>query len=132
MIKKVESADYKILFLALLVSLVWHLFWLSAVKVVSSGESAKAVKFSKVSFLGPILTRVGMEVRAHPAARSKPEKRFLKVIGEEPAYSPTDFIGSDGRRGSIESPPRLNDEKMPYYVNKFIGGSKLEPDFGAD
>jgi len=81
---RVQSTEYRVLILAILFSAVWHLFWLSAFTVVIVPKTAKPVKFSGVSFLGPILDRGALSVSVAPRQRSPLEERYLTEIEKPP------------------------------------------------
>src|SRR3989338_790502 len=66
--------------LALIFSFAWHIFWLSAVAVVVNPKETGPAKFSKISFLGPILGKGAISVRIEPRERSLLEKRYLKGV----------------------------------------------------
>ena len=132
MVKNSGLSRYRILAIAILVSLGWHLFWLSAVKVVSVPAGTGKAKFSKVSFLGPILTKVSMEVRVQPAARSFLEKRFISAVEMACAEAARRREVPDRRKAEAVTAPRLADAKLPRVIDETVSGQKLEPDFGSD
>ncbi|MDD5421988.1 MAG: hypothetical protein PHT32_01000 [Candidatus Omnitrophica bacterium] len=68
---------------ALLISLVWHIFWLSAVKIVAASKEYGPVKFSKVSFLGPILESGSVEMRVAPKSRSPLEQKPMNMLPKD-------------------------------------------------
>jgi len=70
-----------ILILALAISLAWHLLWLSIISISAPKETAP-IKFSNVSFLGPILGRGSVEFRTQPKAHSFLEKRYLGKVSD--------------------------------------------------
>jgi hypothetical protein len=82
MMKRNDLSGYRILMIAITVSLIWHVFWLSAIKIVSSQTPKSPVRFSKIAFLGPILSGLNMEVRASPASREMLEIRYRKIAGK--------------------------------------------------
>jgi hypothetical protein len=129
MIKNNGLSGYRILVIAIFISLGWHLFWLSAVKIVSAPARTEPVKFSKVSFLGPILTKVGVDFRVQPASRSFLEKRFASGVSDTrinaavPAGQPA-FEGG--------APDSSSDRKMSSLIDEAVSGTKLVPDFGSD
>ncbi len=126
-------SSYRILAIAILISLGWHLFWLSAVKIVSTSSAGTGrTKFSKVSFLGPILTKVSMEVRVQPAARSFLEKRFISAVERVCAEAARRLEAPDRRKAGAMTGSRLADVRLPRVIDETVSGRKLEPDFGAD
>ena len=70
----------KVLIFAISFSVVWHLFWLSTLTVVVVPKDTKPLKFSGVSFLGPILEGSMLNVRVAVHERSALEKRYLSDI----------------------------------------------------
>lgn len=70
----------RLLISAIIFSAAWHVFWLSAFTVVVVPKAVKPVKFSGVSFLGPILDRGAMKVSVMPHERSFLEKRYVADI----------------------------------------------------
>lgn len=115
---------YKILIAAIGISLGWHLFWISAINVVASPIPAKVIKFGKVSFLGPMASRSGMEFKLSPRQRSFLEKRYLTrldaVVRRQAAslnYGYTDYE------------PELQAESgITGFIASAVAGSKAEPD----
>jgi len=115
---------YKVLAAALGVSLGWHLFWMSAIKVVSSPVPSKTIKFGTVSFLGPMAARSGMEFKLSPRQRSFLEKRYMSRL---------DAI--DRGKAAIADPgyagyePELHTEDgITGFIADAVAGSKAEPD----
>jgi hypothetical protein len=85
----------RVLAAALFASCAWHLIWISAIRVVIVPE-AHAVKFSKVSFLGPVIGGKTLEVRMESRPRSFLEKRFSlyadRVAPKFPPRQGDDFV----------------------------------------
>lgn len=75
-----DVRKYKVLIAAIGISLGWHLFCMSAVRVVASPIPAKGIKFGKVSFLGAMGPKSGMEFKLSPRQRSFLEKRYLSRL----------------------------------------------------
>lgn len=128
MIKNKDLSGYRILMIAIAISFVWHIFWLSAVKIVSSPMPKEPVKFSKVSFLGQILARVSMEVRASPAARSLLERRYRKIAGST-FYKEDGFTEDPASKYEGRGLPGPADETFSSAVDDAVAGEKLEPDY---
>lgn len=134
MAKSERFSGYRILVLAVVFSFIWHLFWLSMIKVVAPTPTRSSqVRFSRVSFLGQILAKVSMEVRAQPAERSLLEKRYNV------------FAGRIGQRSTQVSPaalvakPELDngvnkdaDSVLSHLISKAVSGSKAEPDYDSE
>jgi hypothetical protein len=114
---------YKILMAAIGISLGWHLFWISAINVVASPIPAKVIKFGKVSFLGPMASRSGMEFKLSPRQRSFLEKRYLSRL---------DAVAR-GRVASIDSgyadyePKSQAESGIAGFIASAVAGSKAEP-----
>ncbi|MDP2928795.1 MAG: hypothetical protein Q8O01_01855 [Candidatus Omnitrophota bacterium] len=118
----------RVLVSAILFSAIWHLFWLLALTVVVAPKDVRPLKFSSVSFLGPILEDNMLRVGVVVHERSIFEKRYLSEIksssllireGEDPdLYAKT---GID-----IVTDPEF--EKMITRLAILsIDGNKLEP-----
>ena len=75
---KISLFKDKVLIAAILFSAMWHIFWLSSVSVVVVPKAAKQIKFSGVSFLGPILDRGVLKVSVEPHEHTILEKRYLE------------------------------------------------------
>jgi len=120
-------SKYKILSYAILASLVWHFFWISAVKVVVSKPPKAALRFGKISFLGPILSRSAIELKISPRQRSLLEKRYfteLESIMTSPGqYGPVARPGFD-----MKGSPIISDTGIKRFVEEAVAGAKLEPD----
>ena len=117
--------------MALAVSLVWHLFWLSAVKVVTEPANRKAIKFSKVSFLGPFLERGAINLKVQPKERAFLEKRYLKAAGDSIGYAPQ----HEGTAYKYEPDGRthiLNDRSMAGLIDEALTAPGPEPDYSAE
>ena len=131
-VKSVRISGYRILILAILFSFAWHVFWLSMVKVVSAPVRVSQAKFSKVSFLGSILARVGLGVRSQPAERSLLEKRYIALFGksERPGLKTDLALGGkyDGDSGSAGN----DGGKMAYMIDDAVSKPKVEPDYGSE
>ena len=126
-VKRSDPSGYRILMIAIAVSLMWHLFWLSAVKIVSSPPPESAVKFSKVAFLGPILAGSGMEVRASPASRGLLEIRYRNIAGKA-LYAEEVFTGAQGPEYESRGVPGRADRELLSAIDDAVAGKKLEPD----
>jgi len=94
------------------------------VNVVASPIPAKVIKFGKVSFLGPMASRSGMEINLSPRQRSFLEKRYLsrldviaqgKVIAVDSGYS--------GYEPELQAEIGITD-----FIANAVAGSKVEPD----
>lgn len=133
-IRVVKSGGYRVFLLALILSLIWHIFWLSVIKVVAASEPKSSVKFSRVSFLGPILTKDNAGLRVEPKKLSFLEKHYFKTIeilintdidSGRSLRDPRDYMPDSGSR-----PP--GEDVMASLVDKAISGQKLEPGYAAD
>lgn len=115
---------YKVLIAAIGISLSWHLFWMSAIKVVASPVPAKTIKFGTVSFLGPMASRSGMEFKLSPRQRSFLEKRYLSrleaVAGARVVRVDPGYIGYQ--------PQSQAESGITGLIAGAVAGSKVEPD----
>jgi hypothetical protein len=118
----------RLLISAIIFSAVWHIFWLSAVTVVVVPKAEKRVKFSSVSFLGPILDRGVMTVSVAAGERTPLEKRYLSYVEDL-------FIGErEELSGNSYAEARLNDTALFSQDDRVLDlaisgldGNKLEP-----
>ena len=120
---------YRILWLMIVISFAMHILWLSAVKVVVSTNRFEVVKFSKVSFLGPILAKGAIEVKVSQK-RFFLERRYLSAIAR------AQFMESEIKEKTVlrRSPGEriLYDENLNIFVDEAVSGSKLEPAAALD
>lgn len=124
MIIKSNLLKDRIFIFAILLSLACHLFWFTAVKIIAPKKTTP-VRFSKVSFLGPILTRGAIDLRVAQKTRSFLETRYLKTVNALP--SPV------GAKVSIpyaleQRSDRTDDPVFTRMVDEAVSGPKLEPD----
>ena len=119
----------RVLLSALIFSIAWHLFWMSALTVVVVPKDTKPPKFSSVSFLGPILGESVLAVSSAVHERSIPEKRYLSEIENlsalvvEKSYQDAyNEAGLDAGTDIFES-----DEMLTGFAILAIDGNKLEP-----
>lgn len=130
-VKKSDLSGYRILIIAIAASLAWHLFWLSAVKIVSGPAPESPVKFSKVAFLGPILTGAAMEVRASPASRGLLERRYRNAAGKT-FYAEEMFIKAQSPEYDSCRDPGRSDQGLSSAMDDAVAGRKLEPDYPVE
>jgi hypothetical protein len=112
--------------IAILVSLLWHLFWLSTITIVSRPDSSRHVKFSKVSFLGPLLGKGAMELQARPKERSFLEMKYLGTfsrLSQQPDRTYAASVNTYENNGAYHS----RDETMTALIDDALSGEKLEP-----
>lgn len=107
--------------LAILSSIALHIFWLSIVRVVVTPNKTGPVKFSKVSFLGPIMTKGMLQVGIRPRERSFLERRYLSIARE--GFSPLVKVSSDSPYRQVRSV----DKKLDALIGDAISASKIEP-----
>jgi hypothetical protein len=122
----------RIMLAAIIISAAWHLFCMFAVTVVIAPKNSGSVKFSKVSFLGPILDRGALEVRVAQGERTFLEKRYLAQIGKTaPVIDnvPYEAQHLDLIEHDIHA---ANGEKIMAAVKDAVSASKLEPDYGIE
>ena len=129
--KRNDVSGYRLLIAAIAISLVWHLFWLSSIKIVASRMPKSSVKFSKVAFLGPILSGINMEVRAAPASRGVLEKRYRKIAGKA-FYAENESAKAQGLNYEERMTPGRTDQALSPIIGPAVAGQKLEPDFPVE
>lgn len=131
MVKNNDQSGYKILVIAISISLAWHILCLFSVNIVSAPMQRESGNFSKVSFLGPILSRVSMEVRATPAERSLLERRYRKMAGavrcneDEVAFRAAP--GQDDGSGLERA-----DTRIQSVIDEAVNVDKMEPDYPVE
>jgi hypothetical protein len=132
--KSERFSGYKILVLAVAFSFIWHIFWLSMIKVVGPAPTRSSqVRLSRVSFLGQIFAKVSLEVRAQPAGRSLLEKRYNTFAGR---------IGQRSAQGSAaamtvkpEPDDGVNkdaDSALSHLISEAVSGAKAEPGYDSE
>jgi hypothetical protein len=131
LIKSERFSGYRILVLAIFFSLIWHVFWLSAIKVVAPTPALGAqVHFSKVSFLGQIFAKVNMDVRSQSAERSFLERRYNALAAKLDRHSGQASPSMSKKPEEASDIGRDADSVMPYLVKEAVGSAKVEPDYG--
>jgi len=133
MLKVFKEEGCRVFALALLASLLWHIFWISTITIVSKPGSAHPVKFSKVSFLGPLLGRGAMELQARPKESSFLEKRYLddgrgRLSQEAPLQTQEEIYGYAEENDTYY----LRDEEMVASIDEALSGEKFEPSPGKE
>jgi hypothetical protein len=131
-LKGARSSGYRILALAILFSLFWHLFWLSAIKVVAAPVKTLQVRPSKVLFLGPILAKVGLEVRAQPASISFLERRYLAAASRSGRAVEAGLQARGEKYRQGPGAPSGSDDGMVRLVGEAVSGAKVEPDYPSE
>jgi len=122
----------RIFAIAIAISFAWHFFWISTVTIISKPDKNALVKFSKVSFLGPILGKGSMEVQARPKERSFLENRYMDAARSAVYYSETYRAGEE--RESYGSPDRYHSrsESMSILIDGALNERKPQAGPGAD
>lgn len=113
--------------LAIMISIAWHIFWISMVNVVVTSEETNPIKFSKVSFLGPILERGVLELKIRPRERSFLEKRYLLVISKLDEGETAQHAYQTNWNIKIDGLKKKNDTKLTHFIEEALGGLKIEP-----
>ena len=132
--KSERFSGYRILVLAVVFSFAWHIFWLSMIKVIAPTPTRSSqVRFSRVSFLGQIFAKVGMEVRAQPAERSLLEKRYNAFAGR------IDQRSAKATPAALVAKPELDngvnkdaDSALLHLIGEAVSGAKAEPDYDSE
>lgn len=97
------------------------------VKVVATKEVRQRIKFSKVSFLGPLSEMGSFKVGIGPRERTFLEKRNLersqRQLGAMAPLGPSPGRLMQGR----ETGSRLGDKSMTPRIEDALSGFKLEP-----
>lgn len=125
---KINLLKDRVILYAFLFSAVWHIFWLSAVSVVVVPTVKKSVKFSNVSFLGPILDRGVLNMSVAPHESTVLEKEYVASIenisvGFEEGVAPDGYVETE----LDNAPSEIGDDWPNNFVISGIEGSKIEP-----
>ncbi len=112
----------RVLVISIVAAAIWHLFWISAIKVVIIPEDLKVVKFPKISFLGPVIGGRVLEIRTTLRPRSSLEKRLAKYTGEL-APIPVVARGDDFAKDFFT----LTDEEHSSLMSNSIAREKTAP-----
>lgn len=121
---KITVFKDRIFIFAIVASALWHIFWLSAVTVVSAPDRTGPLKFSRVSFLGPILEMKTPSLRVEPKERSFLEKRYITVLDRYNGYSTEDAVPPEKMNKDYYY---LNDITLKRSIAGSLEGDKLEP-----
>jgi len=117
---------------AILLSVAWHIFWLSIITVVVTPKESKAIKFPKVSFLGPILEKGALEVRLALRERSFLEKRYLAEVQDMAAGQEVELKDLATKEDSRKDFYVLSDATLTALIGKGLSSPKLKPVVSAD
>lgn len=125
---KINFFKEKVLLSALLISLVWHVFWLSMVNVSVVPKTNKQIKFSGVSFLGPILDRGALKLSVEPHERTILESRYLENIGIlQPDVANRVSYADYAHKAVSEGIYSVDDELFTGLTTAAIDTQKIEP-----
>lgn len=116
----------RVFYSSILISLAVHLFWLSAIKVVAVMKETRPIKFSKVSFLGPIPERGVLEVGIGPRERTFLEERVFEKSHTLITISASRPQGLD-RQAEDVNDHMLHDKKLTGFIENALDSSKLQP-----
>lgn len=125
---KIKISKDRVFIYAILFSAIWHIFWISSVNVVVVPKAERKVKFSGVSFLGPILDKGILKVSVEPRERTILEKRYLADI-ERLSLRMVDITANDNyaEAGLSEGAYSVNDEEWTALTIASIDTQKIEP-----
>lgn len=113
---------------AILASVLWHVFWLSMITVVVVPNRIEPIKFSKVSFLGPILERTPMELGIKPVERSSLEMKYLSRIDRiDIPLNNSNIAGRLREETSLAEPHSVIHSNLTDLIEQSLSGSKIEP-----
>ncbi len=132
MVGNINLLKNRVFIIALAVSLLWHLFWISTIKIISKPGRSGKVKFARVSFLGPILNKGTLELKVRPKDRSFLEKRYMRAAAGMP-----DKDIARSATGAFKYKPRLSpqmkyEDKLVDLIDESLSGQKPEPDRAID
>ena len=125
---KINFFKEKVLISALLLSVVWHVFWLSMINVSVVPKVNKQIKFSGVSFLGPILDRGAMKLSVESRERTTLESRYLSSLGFLQPDIPVRVPGPDHvQKTANEVIYPVNDDVFTGLTVAAMDAQKIEP-----
>lgn len=124
----------KILLYAILLSAAWHIFCISAVKVVVVPKMSRPVKFSGVAFLGPILDKGSLQMGVTSHERSASEKRAMDFALTLPAVFENEEYGLPDRSKPWVGDRALTarDESLTALAIEAIDTPKMNPGRDVD
>lgn len=118
--------ENRIFIIAIFLSILWHLLWISIIKVVVKPAGRESVKFSKVAFLGPVSAISTGEIKAAPKSISFLEKRYRDNLNDMPNKNV--ITASDaGAYGRIRQEGEGGDDSITYQIRETLEGVKIEP-----
>lgn len=129
---KIDVSKNKVLISAILFSAMWHIFWLSAFTVAVVPKVKKTVKFSNVSFLGPILEKGVLSVNVKTHERTSLENSYLASIGTRAALKGERPLYDDHVLPPLDMVSYGNDEKLTALAVDKIDTNKIEPGRDVD
>jgi hypothetical protein len=133
-IKKRLPLESRILILAVVVSLFWHLLWLSLIKVVVKPDRIGPIKFSKVAFLGPVSAAGTGELSVAPRTLSFLEKRYRNNVMRSSAQGAAASQRSAGYAYTEEKAGTQahRDDGITYLIQDALESPKPQPPIAAD
>jgi len=114
--------------MAIAASTMLHIFWISALKIVTNPSGGGRVKFSKVSFLGPASGPGGLsEFKVAPQSASFLERRYRENFVNMPVSGVEESCVFYGRPSEKDEPAHQDDNAMAPLIEEALGTSKSEP-----
>ena len=107
---------------ALFISILWHLFWISSVTIVSLPAKVQYPHFSSVSFLGPLLDAPNFEVHV---SQKPPLRGEMMRVQEWVDRSP--FQGFPEETVDLLKIDLSDSERSPTLPNELLGLEKRNP-----
>jgi hypothetical protein len=117
----------RIFVLAVVISFSLHIFWISAIRIIAAPNRTKAVKFSRVSFLGPILERGTMDLSVTPRTRSFIERRYAKTLADKFASSRAESGRDSSRYEKAKTALLQKSETLIPLIDEALSQTKPEP-----
>lgn len=127
MIKIINSRENRILLVAVVFSAIAHFFWISVVGVVTESSRAGPIKFSNISFLGPISSKAGFELKVKPKNASFLEKRYRRKVAVFSVSNKISPVYPAGQHDGDRSEDYENSGVLTSLIEEALGASKLEP-----
>jgi|GEM_PF-2634440 len=109
---------------ALFFSVLWHLFWISSVTIVSLPAKVQYPRFSSISFLGPLLDEPNFEVHV---SQKPPLRGEMRMAQERVNRSP--FRGFPEETVGLLKIDLFDSKRSLTIPNELFGLEKRNPTF---
>jgi hypothetical protein len=132
MAMKISIFRNRVLWIAIVISAAWHIFWLSAFKVIVVPKADRSAKFSSISFLGPILGTSVLTLNARPYEKSAAEREFLDSMEPQPSLPQESITPDSYVLAPLDAAPFTDDGVLTALSASKVGANKMEPGRAPD